>query len=221
MKIPTTTLLLCLALSFTQAQTTAPDFTVTTADGVQRQLYNDYLNQGKAVVLYLFFTTCPLCNQIAPLLEPFYQEWGGGDGPVEFLMLSILTTDDNLDVDRYIGLRNFTFPGAGSDGGAREAIEPYTNGSFGPYLGTPVFIVIAPDSTVQYDVRGSSYPETIDSLDAALRSITAKPALPFQIIGEVKTLLVYRWQTCAHLLEMWIPILLQQIPPASLILLPI
>lgn len=190
MKIPITTLLLALSFYLLQAQETPPlatDFTVTTSDGVQRKLYADYLNQGKSVVLYLFFTTCPLCNDIAPLLEPFYQEWGGGSAQVEFLMLSILRTDSNFDVGRYKDIKEFTFPAIGDDGGASPAIQPFTNGNYGPYVGTPLFIVIAPDGKVQYNPRGDSYEATVDSIDQALRRTGAvKPGIPFQITGNVK-----------------------------------
>ncbi len=190
MKIPTTIILLWLSVYLLSAQTTpppAPDFTVTTSDGVQRKLYEDYLNQGKTVVLYLFFTTCPNCNAIAPLLEPFYQEWGGGSGPVEFLMLSILSTDSNFDVGRYLGLKDLTFPGAGSDGGAGDALKPYTDGTYGLYVGTPTFIVIGQDGAVRYNPRGSSYEETIDSVDQAIRLTgVQKPASNFQVSGDIK-----------------------------------
>src|SRR5690349_5737231 len=66
----------------------APDFTITDSHGAQHHLYADYLNQGKSVMIKIFFTTCPPCNSIAPLMEPLYQEWGAGDYDVEFFELS-------------------------------------------------------------------------------------------------------------------------------------
>ena len=190
MKIPTTTVLLwCLSLVTALAQP-APDFTITTADNVQRKLYETYLDQGKSVVLHVFFTTCPICNAMAPLIEPFYQEWGGGNGPVEFISLSIQNNDRNFDVGRYHTINGFTFPGAGSDGGAREAILPFTNGTYGPFVGTPTFIIIAPDSTVYYNPRGDSFEATIDSIDQILRAIhTEKPASAFTVPGSVRTVM--------------------------------
>ncbi len=191
MKIPTTMLLLCLLAFMLPAQNAspppAPDFSITTTDGVRRNLYNDYLAQGKTVVLYLFFTTCPLCATISPLMEPFYQEWGGADGPVDFLLLSIRTTDNNNSVRRYRGEYEFSFQGAGSDGGALDAIRPYTNGTYGPFVGTPMFIVIAPDSSVIYDPRGNNNEATIDSLDQAIRRTGAiKPMKNFRLQGSVE-----------------------------------
>ncbi|MBK9106499.1 MAG: redoxin domain-containing protein [Saprospiraceae bacterium] len=67
------TILLLIFTSFQLILTaqTAPDFTVTDIHGQVHHLYADYLNQGKTVVIKIFFTTCPPCNSIAPLMEPF------------------------------------------------------------------------------------------------------------------------------------------------------
>ena len=59
------------------------------------EVITDYLNQGKTVMIEIFFTTCPPCNAIAPLIEPLYQDWGGGDYDVEFFDLS----NKNFDTD--------------------------------------------------------------------------------------------------------------------------
>ncbi len=66
----------------------APDFTVTDTDGQVHHLYADYLNQGKTVMIKIFFTTCPPCNSIAPQMEPFYKEWGAGQNDVEFFEMT-------------------------------------------------------------------------------------------------------------------------------------
>jgi len=55
----------------------APDFTITTTDGVSRNLYTT-LAQGKAIVLDFFFLTCPYCIQYAPMIEQVYQSHGAG-----------------------------------------------------------------------------------------------------------------------------------------------
>lgn len=173
------------------AQTTpplAPDFTVTTSDGVQRSLYADYLDQGKAVVLQLFFTTCPICLEMAPLMEPFYYEWGSGSGPVEFISLSIRANDSNDDVKRYKAMVGHTFPGVGNDGGSLAATQPYTNGTYGFFAGSPTFVVIAPDRTVQYNPKGSGFVATIDSIELALQNTgIVKPAVDFNLSGVVLT----------------------------------
>ncbi len=152
-------------LSFCQ---TAPDFTITTSDNEEISLYNDLLNNGKTVVIKLFFTSCPPCRAIAPETEALYQEWGAGDYDVEFISLSTQSFDSNEDVADYKIDYNQSFPGAGTDGDALPAIAPYKDGTFGQFLGTPTFIVIAPDGTVNYDVRGSGQEATINQLDLAI-----------------------------------------------------
>jgi thiol-disulfide isomerase/thioredoxin len=165
----------------------APNFTITDSDGQSHNLYTDYLDQGKTVVIKFFFTTCPPCNAMAPLMEPFYQEWGGGAHDVEFISLSIMNFDDNNDVALYKTAKGHTFPGAGSDGGSVSASQPYLNGMFGSFTGTPTFAVIAPDRSVIFDPRGISFVATLDSVDVAIRSTGAeKPPIPYTISGTVK-----------------------------------
>lgn len=176
-----------LSCSFGFSQPLAPNFTVTTSDGNVIHLYEDLLNQGKTVVIKFFFTTCPPCNAMAPLMEPFYQEWGGGDGDVEFISLSIMNFDMNSNVAAYKLAKGHTFPGVGKDGGSITACQPYLNNTFGQFTGTPTFAVIAPDRTVIFDPRGSNYEATIDSVDVAIRSTGAtKPPVPFTVGGTVK-----------------------------------
>ncbi len=166
----------------------APNFTVTTSDGVQRSLYTDYLNQNKTVLLKLFFTTCPPCNTIAPFMEPFYQEWGGGTGDVEFISLSVQSFDDNAAVAAYKANYGQTFPGVGSDGGSITAATPYINGTYGFYVGTPTFVVIAPDGKVTYNIRGNGIEGLLDSIDQAiLRTGATKFPVDFEVIGNVQT----------------------------------
>lgn len=163
--------LLLLSLSKLEAQT-APDFTVRDSWGEEHQLY-DYLDAGTTVVLKIFFVDCPPCNAIAPHLEPLYQSWGGGDADVEFIELSTLTGDSDAEVNEYKTTHGTTYPAVGGDGNSVPATQPYRNGTFGQWTGTPTFVVIAPDRTVQYDVAGSGIQGTIDALDAAIAATGA------------------------------------------------
>src|SRR6188474_978242 len=144
--------LLSSLISFGQQ---APDFTVTDTDGQVHHLYADYLNQGKTVMIKIFFTTCPPCNSIAPLMEPFYQEWGAGNNDVEFFEMSDKTFDVNSLVEAYSQNYNETFPAISMQGGSIAAVQPYKSGQFGQWFGTPTFIVIAPNGSVQFDVSGN------------------------------------------------------------------
>ncbi|MFT6336857.1 MAG: thiol-disulfide isomerase/thioredoxin [Halioglobus sp.] len=155
--------ILFLSFSLVAYTQTAPDFQITDSDGVVHNLYADHLDQGQTVVLKLFFTTCPPCIQLAPWMEEKYQNWGAGQYDVEFIELSILTGDSNADVAQYKIDRGITFPGAGFDGGGKDAAQIYKTGQFGPYFGTPSLVIIAPEGTVD---QGFSY-DDFDSLIAS------------------------------------------------------
>lgn len=62
---------------------TCPDFTITTTDGVVRNLYT-VLNAGKAVLLDQFYTTCGYCQMYAPIIDDAYVNHGSGTGDIEF-----------------------------------------------------------------------------------------------------------------------------------------
>lgn len=167
-------LLFILFCAFTDLMSqTAPDFTVTDSWGNTHRLYEDYLNQGKTVVLKIFYVACPPCNSIAPLLEPLYQEWGGGEADVQFIELSIQQGDSDAEINVYKNNHATTYPAAGGEGNSVSASTPYTNGTFGPWSGTPTFVVIAPNGTLQYDVFGFGNAGTIDALDAAIEATGA------------------------------------------------
>lgn len=144
----------------------APDFTVTDVHGTQHTLYSDYLDQGKTVVLKFFFVACPPCNNIAPSVQQKYVDWGEGMHDVQFMDITTRTGDDASDVLGYEMLHSLSFPGIPNEGGADVARMPYTSGTFGSFFGTPVFVVIAPDRTVNYDVK-------FNDLDAAISATGA------------------------------------------------
>lgn len=175
--------LICtLSFNILNAQN-APDFTVTDSWGQPHTLYADYLNQGKTVVLKIFYVACPPCNSIAPFLEPLYQDWGGGEGDVQFIELSIQQGDSDEEVNVYKSTHGTTYPAAGGEGNSVPATIPYTNGTFGLYGGTPTFVVIAPDGTLQYDVYGIGNEGTVEALDAAIEA-TGAQGLPTSVDEE-------------------------------------
>lgn len=171
---------------FLFAQGPAPDFTITDSNGNLHTLYADYLNDGKVVLIKLFFTTCPPCTSIAPYVQDLYESWGAGSGDVEFIELSIMPWDNNSNVLAYQTNLNLTFPGAGADGGSNAAAQVYTNGTYGPYYGTPTFLVIAADGSVDYGISGISIPETINALDQAISEALGieDPAVQVDILAK-------------------------------------
>lgn len=152
----------------------APNFTITDTDGVEHNLYEDYLDQGKTVLIKMFFVNCPPCRAVAPSMQTLYEEWGEGQNDVQFIELSIRSGDSNADVAGYKSTFNLTFPGAGFDGGALQALEPYTSGTYGSFFGTPEFAVISPNRYVNYGVGGGGVSNTISQLDAAIAATGAQ-----------------------------------------------
>lgn len=155
----------------------APDFTVTTSDGQVKSLYQDYINQQKLVVIEAFFTTCPPCATHAPLVKNLYETvQAAHPGQVEFILLSTLITDTNVKVAQYKTSKGLTMPGVGKDGGSITALQPYINGQFGQFQGTPTFIVIAPGSgMVTFDIRGISPSQTMALLEQKIEEYFPKP----------------------------------------------
>jgi hypothetical protein len=170
-------LLLLLCCAFFAKATPAPDFTVTSSDGVVRKLYQDYVNQNKILVIEAFFTTCPPCAAHAAAMQSLYQNMlAAHPGQLDFLLLSTLGSDSNVKVAAYKTAKGLTMPAVGANGNSQTALQPYTSGQFGQFLGTPTFIVIAPGTgEVHFDIRGGSVAETISLLQAKIESL-----LPFK-----------------------------------------
>lgn len=165
-----------------QAQKKARDFKVTTTDNKAIELYRDYLNKGRVVLLKIFFVDCPPCNEIAPQVSQLYKKYGSGKNKVEFIELSNKTWDNNSGVIGYKLKYDLPCPSASNDGGSVEAAALYSDNYFGPFYGTPTFVVIKPDGTVNFDPRGVNKNQTITLLDSALaqasRSVVVPPVVP-------------------------------------------
>jgi len=147
---------------------TAIDFTFTDTDGQEHTLYEDYLDEGKTVLIDFFFVDCPPCNTFAPFLQELYEDWGEGEDNVQFFSLSSKSWDSNADVKGYETQHGLTNPGAGTDGGALDIYEMYRDSEFGPILGSPYFMVIAPNGTVFTDVDGPGLIGRIDAINQAI-----------------------------------------------------
>lgn len=168
-----------LFCTFHLAATPAPDFTVTDSDGKIHNLYADYIDQNKVVVLEIFFTTCPPCNTHAPYWETLYQNLKMQHaGQVEFFMLTNKSADTNDKVAQYKTSKNLSMPGVGSDGNSFDAIAEFQNNEYGTFIGTPTFIVIAPGSgEVFFDVKSTSPQETMNKISQLAKHLLA-PASP-------------------------------------------
>ena len=168
---------LILLLAFGINAQTAPDFTITDTHGNEHSLYADYLDQGKTVVLDLFFVNCPPCNDLAPLMEPVYQEWGAGTGDVQFISLTSEPADTDPIVIEFEERHGTTWPAASADGGGPAAQQPYTTGEYGQFFGYPTLVIISPDRSVQFDAWGNDLSETIDILNEWITNTGAEKPL--------------------------------------------
>lgn len=168
--------LLSLALA-TDAQK-APDFTILDYNNETHQLYEDYLDQGQAVVLKIMFVACPPCNIVAPQIQDLYEEFGSGMEDVQFIELSNKNWDDNAAMKGFAEKHSLTFPGAGADGGSLSAVSPYTSGTYGRFLGTPTFVVIDADGNVNYNVP-------LQDLKAAIEDATGGSGCSNQFGGTI------------------------------------
>lgn len=168
-------------LTFSAYSQMAIDITVTDSDGEEHELFEDYLDQNKTVVLKMFFTSCPPCRSIAPSFQQLYEDWGSGNDEVEFIELSTQSFDHNQNIQNYKAEFGLTMPTVGVDGGSIAASNTYNSGVFGQFTGTPLFVVISPDRSVNYDVAGSGNAGTISAINQAIidsREIIVTPDPP-------------------------------------------
>ena len=155
----------------------APNFTVTDVDGNAHNLYTDYLDQGKIVALKIFFVNCPPCNAAAPSFQTRYEQWGAGSQDVQFFSLTNKVSDANSQVNGFKNQHGLTMPVVSAQGGAVSAQAKYTDGTFGPFFGTPHYIIIAPDKTVYYDVSSSQINQTIMDIQGSMGA----PSTPVEL----------------------------------------
>jgi hypothetical protein len=142
----------------------ANDFTITTTDGITRNLYNT-LDSGKTVFVDLFYTTCSWCQFYSPIIEEIYQNTGAGQEDIEFWGISNNLFDTNNVIDQYKTDYNVTNPCAGPWGGGTTAFSIIVNGQ--NFQGFPTYCVICPDRTLYFD---PCYPPTVNGFDPFFES---------------------------------------------------
>lgn len=138
---------------------TCPDFTITTTDGVVRNLYT-VLNAGKAVLLDQFYTTCSYCQTYAPIIDDAYVNHGSGAGDIEFW--GIDQGDTDAEVIAYkatYGVSNPCASGTQGGGNAADAALISANGNF---TGYPTYSIVCPNKTVSWDVN---YPPSVNGFN--------------------------------------------------------
>jgi thiol-disulfide isomerase/thioredoxin len=139
--------------------TQADDFTITTTDGITRNLYST-LNSGKTVFIDLFYTTCEWCQIYAPVIEEIYQNTGAGQSDIEFWGISNNLFDPDSVIDQYKIEFDVSNPCAGPQGGGTTAFSTIVNGQ--NFIGFPSYCVICPDRTLIFN---PCYPPTVTGFD--------------------------------------------------------
>jgi len=137
----------------------ADDFTITTTDGITRNLYNT-LDSGKTVFVDLFYTTCSWCQYYSPIIEEIYQNNGAGQGDIEFWGISNNLNDPDAIIDQYKINYNVSNACAGPNGGGTTAHTTVISGQ--NFQGWPTYVVICPDRTLFFD---PCYPPTVTGFD--------------------------------------------------------
>jgi len=131
------------------------DFTITTTDGITRNLYNT-LDSGKTVFIDLFYTTCSWCQYYSPIIEEIYQNTGAGQEDIEFWGISNNLFDPDSVIEQYKINFNVSNPCAGPQGGGTTAHTIIISGQ--NFQGWPTYCVICPDRTLFFD---PCYPPTV------------------------------------------------------------
>jgi hypothetical protein len=135
------------------------DFTITTTDGVTRNLYST-LDSGKTVFIDLFYTTCYWCQVHAPVIEEIFQNTGAGNGDIEFWGISNNLFDTNHVIEAYREQYNINNPCAGPWGGGTTAFTTVVSGQ--NFIGFPTYCVVCPDRSIYFD---PVYPPTVTGFD--------------------------------------------------------
>ncbi len=135
----------------------APDFELTLLDGETIHL-SDY--RGKTVVLVMWASWCPYCNEEFPMYEEMWQELRDDD--VVFLGVG-LKNDDQGEAEAFVEKHGATFPiGRDTEGGNR--IQGEIEATLGVPT-TPALFIITPDGHVYGATYGvierSSFEEAI------------------------------------------------------------
>jgi len=145
----------------------ADDFTITTTDGITRNLYNT-LDSGKTVFVDLFYTTCSWCQYYSPIIEEIYPNNGAGQGEIEFWGISNNLNDPDAVIDQYKINYNVSNPCAGPDGGGTTAHSIVISGQ--NFQGWPTYVVICPDRTLFFD---PCYPPLVEGFDPFFETCAA------------------------------------------------
>jgi thiol-disulfide isomerase/thioredoxin len=153
-------IILCLAFSaFAGAQTTldtAVNFTVKDVDGITHRL-NEYLEQGKMVLVDFFTITCGPCITYAPEINASYENFGCNNSNIIFL--GINWGANNQQVIEFGETYGAYFPKvSGLEGNGNHVVADYQVISY------PTVILIMPDGFITEQYIWPPSQQHLDSL---------------------------------------------------------
>lgn len=146
----------------------ADNFEVTDINGQTHALYQDYLNQGEAMVLGFFYVGAPLVNDLYPELQ-YLLNTTWDSLPANAILMS--EADNSAELQSFAAELELNIPIVANEGGAGSAMAPYVGGEFGTFYGYPMFVVIGPDGTVIFDPWGEDTNDVLASIQDALYQV--------------------------------------------------
>ncbi len=153
--------ILIIGIQTLVAQIYAPDFTLTDADGVEHNLY-DELNAGKIVVLDFFSISCGACASGMAIVEEVWQEEGEN-----IMVWAIETTNQSFeDLNAFIDVNGGTFLGLSSTA-IPDLLEQYD------VVYTPFYFVIATNGMMKH-VESTAIQEVVDAFQTITSATTAQ-----------------------------------------------
>lgn len=152
-------------LSITSSAQLADNFEVTDINGQTHTLYQDYLNQGEAMVLGFFYVGAPMVNDLYPELQ-YLLNTTWDSLPANAILMS--EADNTEALQSFAQELQLNIPIVANEGGAGSAMAPYVGGEFGTFYGYPMFVVIGPDGTVIFDPWGEDSNDVLASIQDAL-----------------------------------------------------
>jgi len=145
--------------ALTEVGQVAPDFEVTTLDGVKIRLSD---LRGKVILVGFFATWCPPCQKELPLLEKTIWSEFKNDGLV---MLAVAREQNESEVQPFRAKYGLTFSVATDPN--RIVYAKYAG------KGIPRVYLITPDGTIAYQLAGY-HEEEVPKIREAVRRLLSK-----------------------------------------------
>ena len=122
----------------------------------------EYTGQGKWTVVMLWASDCPVCNQEIGAYVKFYEAHQGRDAAV--VGISLDGAEKREDAGRFVTRHRVSFPNLIDE--PRDVAQFYSAMTGQRWLGTPTFMVFAPDGARRGAQVGAVPPEVIEAFIA-------------------------------------------------------